>query len=74
MYCRTQWPRGLRRESAAARLLGLRVRILLGAWIFVSCECVIRQRSLRRADHSSRVIPSVVCPMIVIAKPRQGRP
>ena len=26
-----QWPRGLRRESAAARLLGLRVRIPPGA-------------------------------------------
>jgi hypothetical protein len=25
--CRSQWPRGLRRRSAAARLLGLRVRI-----------------------------------------------
>jgi hypothetical protein len=27
---RSQWPRGLRRGSAAARLLGLWVRILLG--------------------------------------------
>jgi hypothetical protein len=29
----------LRRESAAARLLGLRVRIPPGAWMSVSCEC-----------------------------------
>ena len=27
-----QWPRGLRRRSTAARLLGLWVRILPGAW------------------------------------------
>jgi hypothetical protein len=30
-------PRGLRRGSAAARLLGLRVRFQLGAWMFVFC-------------------------------------
>jgi hypothetical protein len=65
----------LRRRSAAARLLGLRVRIPLGAWMSVCCECcvlsgrgllwmlcVVRQRSLRRADHPSRgVLPTVVC-------------
>ena len=34
-------PRGLRRGSAAARLLGLRVRFLLGAWLFVFCECCV---------------------------------
>jgi hypothetical protein len=38
---RSQWPRGLRRGSAAARLLGLRIRIPLGAWISVSCECCV---------------------------------
>ena len=36
---RSQWPRGLRRRSAASRLLGLRVRIPSGTWISVSCEC-----------------------------------
>jgi hypothetical protein len=36
-YCRSQWPRGLRRGSATARLLGLRVGIPPGAWISVSC-------------------------------------
>jgi hypothetical protein len=35
--CRSQWPRGLRRRSAAAQLLGSRVRIPVGAWMFVSC-------------------------------------
>jgi hypothetical protein len=37
--------------------------------------CVVRYKSLRRSDHSSRgVLPSVVCPMSVIANPRKGRP
>ena len=38
---RGQWPRGLRRGSAAVSLLGLRVRIPPGAWISVSCECCV---------------------------------
>jgi len=33
--------RGLRRGSAAARLLGLWVRIPLGSWMPVSCECCV---------------------------------
>ena len=36
MWCsRSQWPRGLRRRSTAARLLGLWVRIPPGAWMSV---------------------------------------
>ena len=57
--CRYQWPRGLRRGSAAARLLRLWVRIPPG----LCCEflCVVRWRSLWRADHSSRgVVPTVM--------------
>ena len=38
---RSRWPRGLRRRSAAARLLGLWVRIPLEAWTFVCCECCV---------------------------------
>jgi len=38
---RSQWSRGLRRRSAAARLLRLWVRIPPGAWIFVCCECSV---------------------------------
>ena len=37
----SQWPCGLRRRSAAARLLGLWVRIPPGAWTFVCCECCV---------------------------------
>ena len=37
---RSQWPRGLRRRSSAARLLRLWVRIPPGAWLFfVSVVC-----------------------------------
>jgi hypothetical protein len=44
---RSQWPRGLRRGSAAARLLGLRVRIPPGTWMSVSCESwVLSDRGL----------------------------
>jgi len=39
--CRCQWPRGLRRRSAAARLLRSWVRIPPGAWMFVCCECCV---------------------------------
>jgi hypothetical protein len=45
--CRSQWPRGLRRGSAAARLLGLWVRIPPEALMSVSCEwCVMSSRVL----------------------------
>ena len=59
---RSQTPRGLRRRSAAARLLRSWVRIPPGARMFVCCECccVFRERFLRRADHSSRGIPPTV--------------
>ena len=35
--CRSQWLRGLRRRSAAPRLLRLWVRIPPEAWMFVVC-------------------------------------
>jgi hypothetical protein len=41
--CCCQWPRGLRRRFAAFRLLELRVRILAGACISFSCECLCCQ-------------------------------
>ena len=39
--CQSQWPRRLRRRSAAARLLKLWVRIPPGAWMFVCCKCCV---------------------------------
>ena len=38
---RSQWSRGLRRRSTAARLLRSWVRIPLGGWMFVCCECCV---------------------------------
>jgi len=38
---RSRWPGGLRRRSAAALMLGLRVRIPPGAWMSVCCECCV---------------------------------
>ena len=35
--CRSQWPSGLRRVSAATRLLGLWVRIPSGTWMLILC-------------------------------------
>ena len=40
-FCRSQWPRGLRRRSEVTRLLRLWVRIPLGAWMSVCCECCV---------------------------------
>ena len=64
---RSQWPRGLRRGSATARLLGLRVRIPTVAWLFVCCErCVLSGRGLydeliNRPEESYRLWCVVVC-------------
>jgi len=38
---RSQWPRGLRRRSAATSLLRSWVRIPPGAWMFVCSECCV---------------------------------
>ena len=40
-FRRSQWPRGQRRGSAAARLLRSWVRIPPRAWMFVCCECCV---------------------------------
>jgi hypothetical protein len=39
--CRSQWPRSLRRRSAAARLLKFLVLTPPEAWMPVSCECCV---------------------------------
>ena len=65
--CRSQWPRGLRRKSAAARLLKLWFRIPPGAWKFVCFECcVLSGRGLcdeliTRPEASYRLWCEVVC-------------
>jgi len=65
--CRSQWPRGLRRGSAAAHLLRLWFRIPPGAWMSVCCECcVLSGRGLcdeliTRPEESYRLSFVVVC-------------
>ena len=72
---RSQGPRGLRRGSAAAHLLGLRIRIRLGAWMPVSNECcVLSGRGLcvgliTRPEESYRACVFVCLSLIL--KPRQ---
>ena len=67
LNCRSQWPRGLRRRSSAARLLRLWDRIPPGAWMFVCCECcVLSGRGLcggliTRPEESYRLWRVVVC-------------
>jgi hypothetical protein len=41
LNCRSHWTCGLRRRSAAARLLRLWVRIPPGAWMSVCCDCCV---------------------------------
>jgi hypothetical protein len=62
-FCRYRWPRGLRRGSTAAYLLGLWLRVPPGVWTSVSCDCCVLwgrgfyiglspvQRSTTECDH-----------------------
>jgi hypothetical protein len=71
---RSQWPRGLRSSSSAARLLRSWVRIPLGALMFVCCECcVLSGRGLcdgliTHPDESYRLWCVAVCDL---EKPRE---
>jgi len=64
---RSQWPCGLRRRSAAARLLRLWVRMPTGAWMFVCCECYVLQgrghcdELITRPEETYRLWYVVVC-------------
>jgi hypothetical protein len=65
--CRSQWPRGLRRRSSAARLLRSWVRIPLKTWMLVCCECCVLQGRglcdglITRPEDSYRLWRFVVC-------------
>ena len=65
--CRSQWPRGLKRGSAVARLLRLRVRIRPRSWMSVCYDCcVLSCRGLcdeliTRPEESYRMWCFVVC-------------
>ena len=78
--CRSQWPRGLRRRSAAARLLGLWIRIPPGAWMFFCCDyCVLSDRGLcdgliTRPEESYRMWCIVVCDLETSSRMRRPWP
>ena len=63
----SQWPPGLRSKCAAARLLGLWVRIPPWAWMFVCCECCVEsgrglcEELITRPEESYRLWCVVVC-------------
>ena len=68
LWCRrSQWPRGVRRRSAAARQLKSWVRIPPGSWMSVCCECcVLSGRGLcvgliARSKESYRLWCVIVC-------------
>ena len=65
-----QRPRGLRRASAATRLLGLRVRIQPDAWVSVPCECcVFLRRDLSDRPISRPEIPTeCVCVCVCVIR------
>ena len=64
--CRSQWPRSLRRESAAFRVLGFWVRIPPGTWMSVFCECcVLSSRNLCVGLITSPEESYQVCPVWV---------
>ena len=59
---RFQWPSGLRRGSAADRLLEVLVRIPLAAWMsVVSVVCCKVEVSVTGRSIVQRVLPTVVC-------------
>ena len=66
-FRRSQWPSGRRRRSAAARLLGLWVRIPPEEWMFACVECcVLSGRGLcdgliTRPEESYRLWCVVLC-------------
>ena len=52
----SQWPSCLRRGSAADRLLGLRVRIPPGAWMFVLCVLYSKDKRHSQNNQDNEVI------------------
>jgi hypothetical protein len=68
---RSQWPRGLRRRSTAARLLRSWVRIPPGAWVFVCCVCCQVEVSATSWSVVQRSPTDCGASLYVITKPRK---
>jgi hypothetical protein len=62
--CWSQWPRGLRRGSAAARLMGVLVRIPpdLGCSSLLTLVC----SEVEVSASSRRILPSVACLSVIV--------
>ena len=75
---RSQWPRGLRRRSTAARLLISWVRIPPEAWMSVCCECCVLSGKglcdelITRPEESYRLFCVVVCDLKISSTRRPG--
>jgi len=73
-YCRSQCPRGLRRRSAAARLLRLWFRSPPGSWMSVCCVCCVLSgrgfgdELITRQEESYRLWCVVVCDLKPLAQ------
>ena len=64
---RSRWPHSLRRSSAAGRLLGLRVWIPLGAWMFVvSVVCCQVEVSATGQSLVRRSTTACVCECVCV--------
>jgi hypothetical protein len=81
LMCRSQWPRGLRRGSAAARLVGLWVRIPWrhGCLALVSVVCCQVQVSGASRSLFQRSPTGCVCVCLIVCDPetfkmRRSRP
>jgi hypothetical protein len=67
LNCQSQWPRGLRCRSTAARLLRSWVRIQPGARMFICCVCCVLSgrgpcnELITRPEESYRLWRVVVC-------------
>jgi len=64
---RSPWPRGVRRRSAAARLLRSWDWIPPDAWMFVCCECCV----LSGRGRGRGVLPTVVRRCVWSRKPKE---
>ena len=51
---RSHWPSGLRRVYTADRLLGLRIRIPPGAWMFVLCVLYSKDKKDKRHSQDNQ--------------------
>ena len=69
-FGRSQWPRGLKVWVCNRSLSGIAGLNPAGAWMSELCTSIVKQRSLRRADHSARgFLPSVcVCVSLSVIK------